>query len=399
MSLRLFLLIIICAMANGKWSTASAQNRMDSVESRMDSVESRMDSVEIGLVTCSPHEEIYSLYGHTALRYHDMHTGEDLVFNYGVFRVDQDNFIWHFAMGQTDYELAVSTTDTFCRYYEAWGSQVTEQVLQLTAEEKQRIAQALGRNLRPENRVFRYNVFYDNCATRPRDLIVANLTGTVEYEPRPGYEPSFRSMAHDCTAGHPWTTFGNEILLGLQADLPTTQREQQFLPANLRHDFDRATVTRQGRSTPLVKERRELVPPGVQVIEPGFPLSPLACSLMLLAIALAVTLYEWHKKTVTRWFDLLLMTAAGLAGCILTLMLFSEHPTTETNLQVLLLNPLPLFFLWPVARGRKTPFFRIWLLLTLLFLLGGLWQCYAEGTYGVAACVLLRAVMTQKSIK
>ena len=377
MSLRLYVLMIICALAFGKSPRVSAQ--------------SRMDSVEIGLVTCSPHEEIYSLYGHTALRYHDLHTGEDLVFNYGIFRADQDNFVWHFAMGHTDYELGVSPTEAFCSYYKAWGSQVTEQVLQLTDEEKARIAQALGRNIRPENRVFRYNIFYDNCATRPRDLIEANLTGTVNYAPRPDYEPSLRSMAHQCTAGHAWTTFGNEILLGLQADLPTTQREQQFLPANLRHDFDRATVTREGRRIPLVKERRELVAPGVQVMEDGFPLPPLACSLMLLAVALAVTLYEWLKNRGTRCFDLVLMTAAGLAGCILTLMLFSDHPTTETNLQVLLLNPLPLFFLWHVTRRRKTYFFHVWLALTLLFLVGGLWQGYAEGMYGVAACVLLRS--------
>lgn len=352
----------------------------------------RMDSVEIGLVTCSPHEEIYSLYGHTALRYRDMHTGEDLVFNYGIFHADQDNFIWHYAMGQTDYELGVSPTDAFCRYYESWGSQVTEQVLLLTAEEKQNIARALGRNIRPENRVFRYNVFYCNCATRPRDLIESCLTGTLRYEPRPGYEPSFRAMTRQCTDGHSWTTFGNEILLGLKADLPTTQREQQFLPANLRHDFDRATVTRQGKPQPLVKERRELVPPGVQTVEPGFPLSPLACSLIMLATAVAVTMREWRKRSVSRWFDMVLMTAAGLAGCILTLMLFSEHPTTETNLQVLLLNPLPLFFLWPVARGRHTRFFNVWLTLALLFLAGSLWQTYAEGMYGVAACVVLRAL-------
>ena len=374
----------------------------------------RMDSVEIGLVTCSPHEEIYSLYGHTALRYHDHASGEDLVFNWGVFHAEDNNFVWRFTMGQTDYELGVAPTHAFCKYYKEWGSQVTEQVLRLTAEEKLHIAQALGINLRPENRVFRYNVFYDNCATRPRDIIVRNLQGTIHYSPATaknlpqlgeagggfsqwgeagGGFPSFRSMVRTCTAGHPWTTFGNDILLGARADMPTTQHEQQFLPANLRHDFDRATVTRKGSSEPLVSERRELVPPGVQVVEPGFPLTPFACAMLLLAVTLSVSLFEWTRKTATRWFDLLLMSVTGLAGCILTLMLFSEHPTTSTNLQVLLLNPLPLLFLWPVIRGRKTHFFTIWLVLALLFLVGGLWQSYAEGMYVVAASILLRAIM------
>lgn len=350
----------------------------------------RADSVEIGLITCSPHEELYSLYGHTALRYHDLTTGDDLVFNYGIFRPESKLFIWHFTMGQTDYELGVMPTPSFLRYYAEWGSQVIEQVLRLTPEEKQLIALALRENYLPQNRVYRYNVFFDNCATRPRDIIVNNLTGRVEYAPRKGFSPSFREMARDCTAGHRWATYGNDMLLGVRADMATTQAEQQFLPVNLRHDFDRAVVVRDGRREPLVEERRELVTAGVQVVEPGFPLSPLACSLLLLAVTVAVFLYEQMKKTVIRWFDIILMTAMGLAGSILTLMLFSEHPTTSTNLQVLLLNPLPLFYLWPVARGRGESFFRVQLVLTLLFLLGGLWQSYAEGMYVVAACTLLR---------
>lgn len=349
-----------------------------------------MDSVEIGLITCSPHEELYSLYGHTALRYHDLTTGEDIAFNYGVFRPDSKLFIWHFTMGKTDYELGIAPTKAFLKYYADWGCQVTEQVLQLTNEEKLRIAFALRVNYMPQNRVYRYNVFFDNCATRPRDIIVNNLTGKVEYAPRKGFSPSFREMARDCTAGHRWATFGNDILLGVRADMPTTQGEQQFLPVNLRHDFDRAIVVRDGRREPLVGERRELVTAGVQIVEPGFPLSPLVCSLMLLAVTVAVFIYEQNKKTVIRWFDIILMTAMGLAGSILTLMLFSEHPTTSTNLQVLLLNPLPLLFLWPVARGRGKLFFKIQLVLTLLFLVGGIWQSYAEGMYVVAACVLLR---------
>lgn len=353
---------------------------------------SHMDSVEIGLVTCAPHEELYSLYGHTALRYHDLRTGEDLIFNYGIFRPNSKLFIWHFIMGHTDYELAVSPTQAFLNYYEKWGSQVTEQVLQLTNEEKLLIFNALRVNYLPENRIYRYNIFFDNCATRPRDIVISHVKGQVEYASVGDFAPSFREMVRECTYGHPWATFGNDILLGVRADMPTTQEEQQFLPAYLSDDFNYVTVMRQGRRVPLVKARRVLVPPGLQVIEPGFPLSPFACSLILLALSMIVFTYEQMKKTIVRWFDILLMTAMGLAGCILTLMLFSEHPATSTNLQVLLLNPLPLLFLWPVARGRKTRFFLIQLILTLLFLIGGIWQSYAEGMYVLAFCVLTRDI-------
>ena len=349
-----------------------------------------MDSVEIGLVTCSPHEELYSLYGHTALRYHNLRTGEDLVFNYGVFRPDSKNFIWHFIMGHTDYELGVAPTKAFCQYYEPWGCQVTEQVLALTNEEKLSLMLALHENCKPQNRIYRYNVFFDNCATRPRDIVVANLDGRVEYAPREGFNPSFREMVRDCTVGHRWATFGNDILLGVRADMPTTQNEQQFLPANLRFDFNYAVVIRQGQPQPLVKEMRQLLAPGVQMVEDDFPLSPIACAILLLSVALVVFAYEQMKHNVERWFDIVLMTFTGLTGCVLAMMLFSEHPTTATNLQLLLLNPLPLFFIWPVARGRRTRFFLIQLVLLVLFFVGALWQSYAEGMLVVGLVVLSR---------
>ncbi|MBQ4392732.1 MAG: DUF4105 domain-containing protein [Prevotella sp.] len=351
-----------------------------------------MESVEIGLLTCSPHDEVYSLYGHTALRCRNVRSGEDLVFNYGIYNFKKPHFVLRFVFGLTDYELGVAPTKPFCKYYEQWGSQVTEQVLDLTSAEKQRLIQALRTNYLPQNRVYRYNFFYDNCSTRPRDMLERCLDGEVRYAPRPDYALTFRQMAGLCTEGSPWATFGNDILLGVKADLATTQREQQFLPANLRHDFDRATVVRGGQSRPLVKERRLLVPAGIQTTSSAFPLRPMVCALLLLAVSLALFAYEQLRRTVVRWFDVLLMVAAGLAGCILFVMLFSQHPTTSTNLQLLLLNPLPLFFVWTVARGRRSRWFAISLCLTVAFLVGALWQDYAEGLEVVAICFLLRYI-------
>jgi len=128
-----------------------------------------LDSVEVSLLTCSPHEEIYSLYGHSALRWHDLHqegprAGEDLAFNWGIFNFDKPYFVARFVFGLTDYELGVIPYQAFCSYYEQWGSSVTEQVLNLTNEEKQKLKEALANNLLPENRIYRYNFFYDNCS-------------------------------------------------------------------------------------------------------------------------------------------------------------------------------------------------------------------------------------------
>jgi len=348
-----------------------------------------MDSVEIGLLTCSPHNEIYSLYGHTALHYHDLRTGADWVFNYGVFDFRKKNFVWRFVMGETDYRLeATSNFYGWCKYYRKWGSSVEEQVLDLTPAEKLRLANALAENL--NNPVYRYNIFYDNCSTRPRNIVERCLEGTVVYGVREDYAPTFRQMVHQQTVAFPWVSFGNDVLLGLKADMSTTQRDRQFLPANLYWDFDHATVDRHGEKRPLVLRHVVHVPQGVQPVKGGFPLSPLACTLLLLGVSVAILVWETRRNKVLVWWDALLMLATGLPGCILAVMFFSEHPTTSTNLQILLFNPLSLLFIPAVVRKRKTPWFTISLCLILLFFIGGLWQDYAEGMEEVALCLLLR---------
>ena len=131
-----------------------------------------MDSVEISLLTCQPHDEIYSLYGHTALRYHDLRKGGlDIAFNYGVFDYKKPFFALRFVFGLTDYELGAYPYRLFQEEYRRFGSMVTEQVLNLTDQEKAILQQALAINMQNENRIYRYNYFYSNCTTKARDII------------------------------------------------------------------------------------------------------------------------------------------------------------------------------------------------------------------------------------
>lgn len=349
-----------------------------------------LDSIEFGLITCSPHDEIYSLYGHTAIRLHNLSTGADYIYNYGVFNFKAPHFVLRFVFGLTDYQLECIPAQWFWPYYQQWGSQVTEQVLNLTNNEKAKLANALYENSKPENKTYRYNYFYDNCSTRPRNIIEANIDGEVIYQPHPDCTPTFREMIHEHTAGHPWAAFGNDILLGIKADAKATQREQEFLPNNLRHDIEHALVDRQGVTSPLVKECRVIVSPGVQMVEEGFPLTPTHCAALLLTVSLAIFIYEHFKRRTLYLFDALLMLLTGLAGSILFVMIFSQHPTTSINLQILLMNPVSLFFIPTVIRHRRTCWFTISMICTCLFLVGGIWQDYAEGLEIVALCLLLR---------
>ena len=356
-----------------------------------------MDSVEFSLLTCQPHDEVYSLYGHTAIRYHELRPGGlDWAFNYGVFDFKKPHFVARFVFGLTDYELGAYPYKYFVKEYRRFGSMVTEQVLNLTDEEKMALHDALAINLRPENKIYRYNYFYNNCTTKARDIIESCINGKVEYAGREDYTPSYRDMVHSMTRNNPWSRFGNDLLLGIKADWKTDLRQQEFLPGNLLYDFDHAQIYSNGNYRPLIKERRIAVPAGVQIIESGFPLSPLACAAILLAVGIVIFFFEWRKKRVFVLWDVLLMIVTGTIGIVLTLMLFSQHPTVSLNLQIILCNPLPWLFLWPVIRGRETRYWKITAILAVLFLIGSFFQCYAEGIHVLALCLLMQCYANMK---
>lgn len=348
------------------------------------------DSVEVSLLTCSPHEKIYSLYGHTALRYRNLKTGEDWAFNYGIFSFKKPFFVLRFALGITDYELGVVPFDVFKREYRKFGSQVVEQILNISHKEKQAIYNALKENYLPQNRVYRYNFFYDNCTTRARDMIERHINGKILYADNNGYAPTYREIVHEHTINHPWASFGNDLCLGAKADLKTNQREQQFIPGNLMNDFDHAHIYANGTYRPLVKARNIVVEPNVQIIEEEFPLSPRQCAYILLALSVAIAFIEYKKRHIYKVWDVILMLTEGVAGIIILALFFSEHPTTSTNLQVLILNPIPLFFIPQVIKGKKTTYWKISACLIILFFIGAFFQDYAEGMGIVALSLLTR---------
>ena len=259
-------------------------------------------------------------------------------------------------------------------------------------DEKRNLQKALAENLKPENKVYRYNYFYDNCSTRPRDIIERSLNGKVEWADREDYKPTFREMVRECNRNHDWSRFGNDILLGLKADFKTDRIEQEFLPMNLMQDMAMAQVYANGEYRPLVKEQRDVVPPGVQMIEPDWILSPTEMAIIIVLVALSIMFVEWKQKKCFIWWDVMLMVVEGLIGLLLTVMIFSQHPTTSINLNILLFNPLPLFFIPSVVKGRNT-WFKVLAVMIVLYALGGIWQSYPEGIWSLALCLLSRIVI------
>lgn len=326
------------------------------------------------------------------MRVHNKTTGSDLAVNYGVFDSSQPNFVLRFVFGLTDYSMGVIPMELFLKEYALEGRGVTEQVLNLTPKDKEAICKALQDNTRPENVVYRYNFFYDNCTTRARDIVLQHLGGKVAYGPWQDHGKSFRNLIHRCNGNDPWARFGEDLLLGIGADRPITRTQAQFLPDNLRADFAQATYHGQ----PLVAQTTQLLPAVTQSnasysgIDPGWSI------IIFAVLSFAISVIEDLKGKIYWGVDLVCMLLSGIPGIILTAMLFSQHPTVRVNLLLLIFNPLPLLMAWRATRRtikhRKDNWWALWAILLVAGIIGGKFQSYPDSMVILALSLLFRPI-------
>lgn len=312
-----------------------------------------LDSVRISLLTCEPGSEIYALFGHSAIRYENPAKQEDWVFNYGMFSFKDPNFVMRFVKGETDYQLGVVPFRYFEAEYGMRGSSVYQQELNLTNDEKEKLAGLLFENYLPANRVYRYNYFYDNCTTRARDKIEESIQGKVVY-PVSDRVVSYRDILHEFTAGSEWSEFGIDLCLGSEADEPIDERKQMFAPFYMLAAARGAVIHRADTMMPFVRKETKIVD-AVLEDEPAFPLSPMACALLLLAVTVIIVGRGLYKGRQCLAWNVVMFLLQGLGGCIIAfLFFFSLHPTVGSNWLLILFNPLPLIYLpWLIGRGIK----------------------------------------------
>lgn len=339
------------------------------------------DSVRLSLITCGAGNEIYALFGHTAIRYEDPSRDIDAVFNYGLFDFNTPNFALRFALGETDYLLGVSSYEHFIRSYELEGREVWQQPLNLTPTEEERLVQQLKTNLLPENRIYRYNFLYDNCATRPRDQVERALLRPLHYADDmtdTDIGVTFRDVVRQFTAGHPWASFGIDFCLGCEADEPINRRQMMFAPLYTMEFMSKAQIDDgEGHLSPLLGEVRQLVFVSPDKRHASHGITPLGASLLLLAVVLAATLYGVRRGKSLWGIDLVLFGAAGVAGCISAfLVCCSQHPTVGSNYLLAVFHPLHLVWLpviiYKSIRGLRSRYMVLnFVVLTLFILLWG----------------------------
>ena len=297
---------------------------------------------EISLVTCYPGSRNYELYGHTMIRVQI--EGQDLLFNYGIFNFKQSGFIYRFVKGDCDYSLAAYPMQYLTQGYE--DRKIVEQVLDLDDAQKVDIISFLWNNVQPENAVYRYGWAYNNCATKPRDIIENAVGGSLEYgNPKRG-EATFRSIMAYFDKNYPWQQFGIDMVLGYDLDHKLDYREQMFSPIILMEAMADATQERDGKRIPVVKATNILVEGGDEgaVLGPTpMVLTPMFVLTLLLVIVLALTIKERLGKRHYRWLDSVVFGVYGLVGVLVAFLTFvSSHYGTSSNLHIVWLHPLLL---------------------------------------------------------
>lgn len=307
------------------------------------------DHAKVSVVTCSPGEEIYAIFGHTALRIQDPVHNMDRVYNYGTFQFNTPAFTIKFAGGRLLYFLSVTSYPSFAASYIADNRALSEQVLHLSKVEKQRIFDKVEENLQPEHRYYYYQFFSDNCTSRVYELIASVLGPDFQTDTTYIREQlSFRQLIRPHLEAFPWTRVGMNVGLGLEADHKTQLHERVFLPDELELALDHS---RNG-SMPLVKEKNFLYQPTENPVKKAsLVLSPFLFLTILAMLVSGFSYYEYRNGLHLLWLDRLVFGFTGFLGLVLLLLwLFSAHTPTHQNLNILWLNPLNLLL---VGGSRK----------------------------------------------
>lgn len=300
---------------------------------------------EFSLITCGSGDELYSSFGHSAFRIKDPVYGYDVVYNYGTFDFQTSLFYVKFARGKLPYQLGRSNFRNFLRTYQYEKRWVKAQVLDLTTAQVRQLFDFLENNYKEENRSYKYDFFFNNCATKIRDVIKENFGNEILFnEDHLTEEKTFRDLIHDNLDSNSWSSFGIDIALGAVIDEKASPEDYQFLPDYVFEAF--ANATKKDAATPFVKETNLiLAAPETAKASKILLFSPYVILSLLMLAVLIITFFDFKNNKRTRAIDAILLLTNGIAGIVILLLWFAtDHTATAMNMNILWLVPINIFF-------------------------------------------------------
>lgn len=360
------------------------------------------NQAEISVLTISPGTLLMDAFGHNGFRVRDKGRMIDEVFNYGTFDFDTPNFYLKFAQGKLNYKLSHDSYDDFFRAYIAQNRSINEQILDLTQSQKQQVFNFLQNNAKPENKYYLYDFFYDNCATKMKDVLKVAFNEPITFNEPDNFNPkTFRALIHEHVNKNSWGSLGIDVALGSVIDRTATPEEHMFLPKYIYTFFEKATFANSNK--PLVKQSRSLYKKRKALSTNSFFTSPIFIFSLLGLLITWLTYKDYKNYQHRKWLDVALFGITGLIGVFLLLLWFAtDHTATANNYNLLWAFPINLFVIGQLLKKSPSNWFKKYLkflvimfcLLTLHWIIGV--QVFAIGLIPFFIALLVRYIFLLK---
>lgn len=353
--------------------------------------------LQISLLTCGPGEDLYSIFGHTAIRVVDKVSGTDTVYNYGTFDDSDPYFYFKFTKGIMLYSLSVEPFSYFMEEYREEHRAVTQQLLDLSCADKTKLLAALQSNAIEQNRYYNYHFYNDNCTLRARDIIKNQSSKPVSFKNiLPDKHPTYRQLIDGYlnASNKYWEKFGIDILLGSHLDAQVTNEQAMFLPDYLMMGFDSAVKDGQQ----LVKYKQEIIPANKITGNKTSWFTPTSFFTFLLLIALLFAFIKapW-SATALNIFDFIFFLFLGLLGILMLYLWLARVDTVcRNNINILWAIPthsIIVFFFRKQKRWVKNYFFFTAVISALLLLGWKLWpQELSSAALPICLLIIFRSI-------
>lgn len=325
------------------------------------------EDATVSVLTIGPGESLNDAFGHNAIRILDRKQGINFVYGYGEYDFDTPNFYLKFAQGKLNYLISRDDFHDFYKRYVYYNRSIKEQVLNLSTEEKRRLFEYLENNYRPENRRYLYDFFYDNCATRIRDVTEIVTKNQVEFHVPQNFEPkTFRALIHDHVGLNTWGSFGIDIALGAVIDREASEQQHMFLPKYIHTFFDTAYSNERDK---LVERSTVLYEKKDTPTSSNFLWSPLMIVGLISVLILFFTYKDYKSNSRNKYLDIVLFGLTGSIGVLLLLLWFAtDHTATAQNYNVLWAVPLNIFVIAQVFKNQVNNWFKNYLKFLMIML-------------------------------
>ncbi len=308
------------------------------------------NNAQISIITSGPGEALYEKFGHAAIRIKDPVLNFDFIYNYGIFDFENPTFYADFTKGYMKYKLAKYPFYLALKNNQQHKRWVKEQVLNLSQVQKNEFFTILEINILPENAGYLYDPYFDNCATKPRDIIKKvvgkNLIFKDDFVRQ---KMSLRQLMNNEIHQNTWGSLGINIALGSRLDKVATANEYLYLPDYVFEALNYSKILKDGKEDTLISKTNILLDfDEKQPKSDNF--SPFLIILVLSLLGLCITYKDYKNAKRSKWLDFIIFFISGITGVLIVyLWFFTNHSTAPNNFN----------FLWAFAPNLIVSFFLI----------------------------------------